>query len=1038
MFLAMKDQVGGNLTNEENDFMLDSSYGEDTLEELTAAVMLMARLQPADDNTENVPSYDAKAVSEVNASSKDHEQVSHVKRKTIIQPTDGDQINSSIIFDDPFVENNGEGENRYLKDIVDLEEKLSSPDRIVYKMSQSIQTIHMLGKEKPNKVYDPFLKAELGYQNPERLKKAIAAQPKLYNGDSLHSANLIIDSPDSEETLEDAEASRLKMRNKMVQINYSKLNALYETFVPQQELSAEQTYFSIPSTSNNGFESKELILWIVDRGCSKHMIGNLQLLRNFVEKFMGNVRFRNDHFAAITGYGDYVQGIIHRTSIARTPQQNGVIERQNQTLVEAARTMLIFFKALEFIWAEAIGTGCFTQNLSIVHTRHNKTPYELIRGRKPNCQYFHVFRSLCYLTNDFDDLGKMKSKADIEYYETSSQEVSDNSAANTLDNENTSSSSSIVVEQDDAPQIVSSSEQQVATEPNSPVLNANADEFVREEVTDFDGNVFYNLPQTPMIEVVETSSTYQDPSNMHEFTKNIDQLIMSTIKPKNIKKAMLDHSWIEYMQDGLNQFKRLNVWELVEFAKRYNQGEGIDFKESFAPVARLEAVRIFVAYAAHKNFLNYHVDVKTAFLNGPLKEEVFVRHTDGFVDPDFPNHVYRLKKISIWSQTIHDSLVHQSLRGIFICKSQYTMDLLKKHGMKKCNTVSTPMATPKLDADLQGTPIDQTKYRSMIGGLMYLTASRPDIAFATFVCARYSAHPTENHIKEVKRIFRHLRQTINMCLWYSKDFGFELIAYADTDNAGCNDDCKSTSGGIQIMGDKLVSWSSKKQDCTAMSSAEAEYVSLSACCAQFIWMRTQLLDYGFRYNKIPISDSKSAIAISCNPLADLFTKALSKEMFEYLVYRIGLSMADPKPTRTEKPDRPDTNQTEPKDSRALGVWFRYEVSEAVEVRSIGNQFLYKVVGENCKLLSCDLAPGEGGGRHVIQHLEKVGATFGWLMRLNMDQEDDVSLLRLLDTFVHRMYEIVRKRFKRCRGARLLKACVLVSFGSLVVMVVGGY
>ncbi|GKA12346.1 retrovirus-related pol polyprotein from transposon TNT 1-94 [Tanacetum coccineum] len=324
MLLAMKDEAGSNLSNEENDFMLDTSYGED-LEELTAAVMLMARLQPADENAETVPSYDAKAVSQVHASSKVHEQVSHGKRKTIIQTTDDDQIDSNIIFDDPFVENNGgtsehdstdhdeyreiqmlaynvqreaenkkrlnnelkkqkdllqreletfkdrvktfesktvqystyketcdelerelrndkdtidrlvkekekiqndffkvenekiiiqhetqlekkafkEREDRYLDDILDLEEKLSSHDRIVYKIGQSIQTIHMLGK-KPNKVYDPFLKAGLGYTNPVRLKKAIAAQPKMYDGDLLHNNKLGIHTTDSEETLEDA------------------------------------------------------------------------------------------------------------------------------------------------------------------------------------------------------------------------------------------------------------------------------------------------------------------------------------------------------------------------------------------------------------------------------------------------------------------------------------------------------------------------------------------------------------------------------------------------------------------------------------------------------------------------------------------------------------------------------------------------------------------------------------------------------------------------------------------------------------------
>ncbi|GJU85626.1 hypothetical protein Tco_1293172 [Tanacetum coccineum] len=166
------------------------------MEEFTATVMLMARIQPVDGNAETVPSYDAKAISEVNASSKVHEQVTHVKY------------------------------------IVDFEEKLSSNDRIVYKMGQSIQTIHMLGK-KPNKVYDPFLKFGLGYKNPECLKKAIATQPKIYDGERLHSAKLTIDSPDSEETLEDAEEKFVEIWNQNVQINYGKLNALYDTFVPQ-------------------------------------------------------------------------------------------------------------------------------------------------------------------------------------------------------------------------------------------------------------------------------------------------------------------------------------------------------------------------------------------------------------------------------------------------------------------------------------------------------------------------------------------------------------------------------------------------------------------------------------------------------------------------------------------------------------------------------------------------------------------------------------------------------------------------------------
>nr|GEY00246.1 uncharacterized mitochondrial protein AtMg00810-like [Tanacetum cinerariifolium] len=181
------------------------------------------------------------------------------------------------------------------------------------------------------------------------------------------------------------------------------------------------------------------------------------------------------------------------------------------------------------------------------------------------------------------------------------------------------------------------------------------------------------------------------------------------------------------------------------------------------------------------------------------------------------------------------------------------------------------MATkPKLDADLSGNPVDQTDYRSKIESLVYLTSSRPDMVQAVCFCARYQSRLSKKHLKEVKRIFRYLRGTVNMGLWYSKGSSFGLTVLLDSNHAGCIDSRKSTSGGIQFRGDKLVSWMSKKQNCTAMSSAEAEYVALSASCAQVMWMRTQLQDYRFNYNKIPLyCDSQSAIAISCNPIQEL-------------------------------------------------------------------------------------------------------------------------------------------------------------------------
>ncbi|GJR74180.1 retrovirus-related pol polyprotein from transposon TNT 1-94 [Tanacetum coccineum] len=350
-------------------------------------------------------------------------------------------------------------------------------------------------------------------------------------------------------------------------------------------------------------------------------------------------------------------------------------------------------------------------------------------------------------------------------------------------------------------------------------------------------------------------------------------------------------------------------------AKGYAHEEGIDFEESFALVARLEVVRLFVAYTAHKSFPIYQMDVKMSFLNGPLKDEVYIAQPDGFVDPDHPEKVCHLRKdlyglkqaprawydelsnflmskgftkvtinltlftirygedillVQIYVDDIifrstnlkyskkfeklmHNRFemslmgemkfflglqIHQSSRGIFINHSKYTLEILKKHGMEKCDSIGTPMATkPKMDAYLSGTPVDQTRYRN-------------------------------------------------------------------ADHVGCLETHKSTSGGIQFLGDKLVSWMSKKQDCTTMSSAKAEYVVLSASCAQ------------------------SAIAISCNPvqhsrtkhihtryhfikehvergifelyfvrteyqLADMFTKALPEDRFQYLVRRIGMRYLTP-------------------------------------------------------------------------------------------------------------------------------------------------
>ncbi|GKE85515.1 hypothetical protein Tco_1559257 [Tanacetum coccineum] len=185
-------------------------------------------------------------------------------------------------------------------------------------------------------------------------------------------------------------------------------------------------------------------------------------------------------------------------------------------------------------------------------------------------------------------------------------------------------------------------------------------------------------------------------------------------------------------------------------------------------------------------------------------------------------------------------------------------------------------------------------YRSMVEALMYLTSSRPDIVHATCYCTRYQARPTEKYLREVKRIFRYLKNTINMGLWYPKETAFELTAFSDSNHAGCLDTRKSTSGGIQFLGgDKLVSWSSKKQDCTSMSSAEVEYVSLSACCAQVLWHKTQVVKYHFIKEQVEKGIVELFFVETEYQLADLLTKALSKDRFKYLVRRLSMRCLTP-------------------------------------------------------------------------------------------------------------------------------------------------
>nr|GEY75597.1 uncharacterized mitochondrial protein AtMg00810-like [Tanacetum cinerariifolium] len=248
--------------------------------------------------------------------------------------------------------------------------------------------------------------------------------------------------------------------------------------------------------------------------------------------------------------------------------------------------------------------------------------------------------------------------------------------------------------------------------------------------------------------------------------------------------------------------------------------------------------------------------------------------------------------------------ISQSPRGIFINQSKYDLESLKKYGFESCDPVDTPMVEKfKLDEDTKGKTIDPSHYHGMIGTLLYVTASRPDLQFAICMCVQYQARPTEKHLHAVKMIFRYLRGTVNRGLWYPKDSSVALTTFADADHAGCQDTRRSTSGSLQFLGERLISWSSKRQKSAAIFSTEAKYIALSGCCAQILWIRSQLTDYGLGFNKIPIYYYiKEHVEIGVIELyfvnteyqpADLFTKALGRDRIEFLINKLGMRSFTP-------------------------------------------------------------------------------------------------------------------------------------------------
>ncbi|CAL8134942.1 unnamed protein product [Prunus armeniaca] len=633
---------------------------------------------------------------------------------------------------------------------------------------------------------------------------------------------------------------------------------------------------------------------------------------------------------------------------------NGVAERKNRVLLDMACVLLKSAKLADHFWAEAISSACYTSNRVFFRPHTKSTPYEIWKGKKPNVKHLRTFGSKCYIYKDMDYLGKFDARSDVGIflsYSMNSRAYKVEPRSEETDLETHESTDGTEADFEDCNQ------------PINPVIRRPGAKQVQKDHSPSDviGNVNDKLRTRQQVCNEVTNLCY-----------------VSFIEPKSVTDALADDDWILAMQDELNQFERNDVWYLVPcpkdsnvigtkwifrnktdekgqimrnkarlVAQGYTQIEGLDFDETFAPVARLESVRLLLSMACFLRFKLYQMDVKSAFLNGVLQEEVYVEQPASFLDPIHPNHVYRQKKAlyglkqaqRAWydrlsthllqkgytrgsidktlfvkrtkqdlmvAQVYVDDIVFGSTSdilvkefhevqqfngGMFISQTKYAKNLVSKFGLEFAKPIRNPMSTStKLSKDLRGKSVDQKLYRSMIGSLLYLTASRLDISFSVGLCARIQSDPKESHLLAVKKILRYVSGTTNFGVYYSFDSNVELAGYSDADWAGSIDDRKSTTGGCFYIGNNLVSWFSKKQNCVSLSMAEAEYIAAGSCCTQLLWMKQMLNDYGIRQVEENVL-SLEFVSIE-KQLADIFTEPLDNLQFETLRQSLGICALD--------------------------------------------------------------------------------------------------------------------------------------------------
>ncbi|GJT91147.1 putative ribonuclease H-like domain-containing protein [Tanacetum coccineum] len=548
------------------------------------------------------------------------------------------------------------------------------------------------------------------------------------------------------------------------------------------------------------------------------------------------------------------KGIKKEFNAARTPQQNSVAERRNRTLIEAVKTMLVDSKLPTTSWAEAVNT--------VASKFDGKSDKGFFVGYLMNSKVFRVYNIRTRKVEENLYIRFLEDKPIIAGTNSIDLVGTGRSIGAGHSSRETGSSQDYIL----MPLPSINTEPYMFSLGDNATLDATHADFFGDETEVDMSNITttYLVPSTPNIRIhkdhsfdyvigdvqsgvqtrrmIKTTNEQGFISAIYERKTHEDlhtylfACFLSQKGPKRISKALSDLAWVEVMQEELLQFMLQKVWVLVDLPKGKR------------------AIGTKWVFRNKKN-------ERGIVIQNKARLEVYVCQPLGFEDPEYPDKVYKVVKAlyglhqapRVWSMLMILSLALQRRRlqvkqkddGIFISQDKYVADILRKFSFIDVRTASTPMDIEKpLLNDSNGDDVDVHLYRSMIGSLMYLTSSRPNIMFAVYVCARFQVTLKVSHLHVVKRIFRYLKGQPKLGLWFPRDSSFDLVAYSDSDYAGASLDRKSTTRGCQFLGYRLISWQCKKQTVVATSSTKAEYVAAASYCGQVLWIHNQMLDYG--------------------------------------------------------------------------------------------------------------------------------------------------------------------------------------------------